>query len=1198
MYKICVVGLGGSGGKTLRFLMEQLKAELAAKGWTADQLPRCWEFVHIDVPAQPDGLGPGLPPAVDTLGGTYIPVTSPTDDYGVLDAALQRSLVTQPAGNQLRQLARWRPQPNTVDAITHGASQLRAVGRLLTLTRAGMIYDRLVPVAERLNQSGADTDLSRLAGALARPGEQGAVENTTSQGTILLVVSSLAGGTGASMTLDVCNLLHAVASQVPHFPHESLAFLYTPDVFSELTESERGGVNANALGTVAELMSAMAARQQPWTAEEWTVYGGVPRPTAPGRGPMLTFPVGSYNGVSGARFGDGRTDTIYRGFARSLTALFLSEAQQGQLMSYAIGNLNNSKLFVQDHTHMSLQPARGGADVERNEPMVFGSLGFASIGLGRDRYAQYAAQRLARQGVERLLRGHVDLSVLQGQRSPQQAIATTAGEYYPQFLAWAGLPDLRARDTSYLKALVDDIWADEARTALSDTMTQETVGPVMRPGISEKGAWFAQQLGGLLASSFGRVMGVADAELREAAIRWVPAIQNRLETATLRVIGERGLPVAEHVLETFRTDLQFAAEQLTRNSATSQQPHEIAQEVTGELQTVGSTIDANHGVLANATNRIRAQFSNLFVRRGAATAGELFAQLNKDVIGPLRAGVAEARAALESAEKASAATAPVSTVATDQVVQWPRGEEVPTRFATAQNEVLLEDISSYPRSYADHLLQNFKGFGAGSTTPSADRAEELALFEVLTWLHADARTRVRPADRLTGFTPEGSPTRIGRRSEWWPQALASVQSSRRADYAVDLDHHGVLDGALAWVTRAGEVMGTFIQEGLDSYLTRPGAGVHEREATARHFVERFRQALQLAAPLVAVDARMVQAVHTQKVAVGYRFSELPFGPNDTVGSLLVQALQADSSIDPESVKNFTKAMVNAQRNRIDILGAYANLYHPMVFSSLQKPIRNQWLDSTTPQMRQAFWSNRRGRPLVDFVPVSRGWLQAVVSGWLVGRLTGEVLLPGEGPVTEGGVAVWSAEHHVLGRLPQPLLGVENSARDAPGWGLLAAVTESLPLAIALCDGDAEFTALRPYLSLFELGRYLQDPQGRGEIPALRAWFGSGLGRSGLPPRGKPGTETTAEARLAAARAWAASVQRDAAKQLPPDPATPGERGSFSEITPHNFWQVPRVWELAPQLYTAGQQLLDHFAQVDYTGRQRVEVVDDGFSAAL
>src|SRR5829696_8388813 len=244
--------------------MEQLKAELGSLGWTGDQLPRCWEFVHIDVPPAPDGVGPGLPPVVPAQGGTYIPVSSPMDNYSVLDAALQRNLLNQPAGSQLRQLVRWRPQADRVEAITLGAGRMRAVGRLLTLARAGLIYDKLVPVAERLNQSAADRDLGEL-------GQLVGIKGPASQGTMVLVVSSLAGGTGASMTLDVCNLLHAVASQVPNFPRESLAFLYTPDVFAELDDMSRGGVNANALGTVSELMSAMAGRQQPWTPEEWSV---------------------------------------------------------------------------------------------------------------------------------------------------------------------------------------------------------------------------------------------------------------------------------------------------------------------------------------------------------------------------------------------------------------------------------------------------------------------------------------------------------------------------------------------------------------------------------------------------------------------------------------------------------------------------------------------------------------------------------------------------------------------------------------------------------------------------------------------------------------------------------------------------------------------------------------------------------------
>src|SRR4051794_16362456 len=347
--------------------MDQLRSELSSLQWTGNDLPRCWEFVHIDVPPAPDGVGPGLPATVPSQGGTYIPVSSPTDNYAVLDNALQANLAAQPTGNQLRQLVRWRPHPRRVNTpITLGAGQYRAVGRLLTLARASVIYDRLVPVAERLNQTAADSDLRTLTGLLR-------LKDSPPQGSLVLVVSSLAGGTGASMTLDVCNLLRAVAAQVPNFRAESLAFLYTPDVFQRLQVNRRAGVNANALGTVAELMSGMAARQQEWRSDEWSVYGGVPRPTAPGRGPMLTFPVGSYNGVSGARFGNGEAETIYRGFARSLTALFLSETQQNDLHAYAMGNLQTAATSLQDQTLLSVQPARGSTQAETTEPLVFGS---------------------------------------------------------------------------------------------------------------------------------------------------------------------------------------------------------------------------------------------------------------------------------------------------------------------------------------------------------------------------------------------------------------------------------------------------------------------------------------------------------------------------------------------------------------------------------------------------------------------------------------------------------------------------------------------------------------------------------------------------------------------------------------------------------------------------------------------------------
>jgi tubulin-like protein len=1191
VYKICVVGLGGSGGKTLQFLMDQLRSELATLGWTADSLPRCWEFVHIDVPSAPDGVGPGLPPTVPAQGGTYVPVSTAVDSYAVLDSALQTTLSNQPTGNQLRQLARWRPDPKTVTTpITAGAGQYRAVGRLLTLARAGLVYERLVPVAERLNQSAADSDLRTLAGLLDLP--QG-----PAQDTLVFVVSSLAGGTGASMTLDVCNLLRAVAGQVPNFPAEqALAFLYTPDVFDRLQPNRRAGVNANALGTVAELMSAMAARQTRWTAEEWSVYGGVPQPVDPGRGPLLTFPVGAYNGVTGARFGDGASETIYRGFARSLASLFLSESQQTGLQAYAVGNLEAAANHLEDRTQLSLQPSAHSAQGETTEPLVFGSIGFASLGLGRDRYAEYAAQRLARRGLERLLRGHWDMTVHTGQRSPQQAVTTTAAEYYPQFLQWAGLPDLRARDTSYLRYLVDDVWAAEAREALAANSTQAAVAPAMVPGYSAKGVHFAQQLAGLISSSFHRVMGDADGELREAAVRWVPHVQARLETAVLRVAGERGLPVAERLLETLATDLQVAAEQLSRNSASTMHPQEIAADVTAELQTVTSAIDANHGVVGRATTRIRQHFGDLFVRKGAALAGDLLAQLGTDLLPPLRTGLQHAREELEAAERATVGQTPVSTVATTQVQQWPVGEDVPGRFATAQNEVLLEDIATYPRSYADQLVQNFNGFAPGGGAVSAERAEEHAVFEVLTWLHADVRTRVRTADRLTGIETNGSPVRIGRISEWWPQALATVNPSRRATYRVRLDHVALLDGARVWVNRPDEVMGGFITQGLDAYLDRPGAGVHEQEELARHFVDRFEAALQLAAPLVAVDAAMVQAVHNEQVRVTYQFNELPLARSPHVVDRMADALQdGRRAIDGDAVPRLRAAVTDVSRSRIDILGNYAGLYNPVAFSSLQRPVRKQWSESASPQLRGSFWRWRRGRSLTDFVPVSRSWLQSLVTGWVVGRLTGEVLRPGEGPILDGGVAVWSEELRAFTRLPHPLLGAEDPARDAPGWGLLAAAVESLPLALALCDSDTQLPALRPYQALFQLGRYLQSADERQPNEALLTWIRDGRTRSGALPWGEPAAAPTAEQRLAEARDWCASLRDDATSLLPPDPAVPGARGEFSSVTAHNFWQVPRDWEIAAQLVTASTQVLTNLELPDHVGASFVPTTTRGIT---
>ena len=42
MYKVLVIGCGGSGAKTLAYMMDQLRADLAVYG--ISEIPGCWQF--------------------------------------------------------------------------------------------------------------------------------------------------------------------------------------------------------------------------------------------------------------------------------------------------------------------------------------------------------------------------------------------------------------------------------------------------------------------------------------------------------------------------------------------------------------------------------------------------------------------------------------------------------------------------------------------------------------------------------------------------------------------------------------------------------------------------------------------------------------------------------------------------------------------------------------------------------------------------------------------------------------------------------------------------------------------------------------------------------------------------------------------------------------------------------------------------
>ena len=72
------VGVGGTGGKTLGVVRKTLSDTLSRIGWDEDW-PEGWQFVHIDVPADPDADAGDTPYSLPRT--SYVPLTTARSTY-------------------------------------------------------------------------------------------------------------------------------------------------------------------------------------------------------------------------------------------------------------------------------------------------------------------------------------------------------------------------------------------------------------------------------------------------------------------------------------------------------------------------------------------------------------------------------------------------------------------------------------------------------------------------------------------------------------------------------------------------------------------------------------------------------------------------------------------------------------------------------------------------------------------------------------------------------------------------------------------------------------------------------------------------------------------------------------------------------------------------------------------------------------
>jgi len=1036
------VGCGGSGGKTLRLARDAISRRLRAIGWKGE-VPAAWQFLWIDVPLQQEGgdeFGSPLDP------GSYYGLVKPGTNYS---EGVDPKVIAL-GGIDALDLVGWRPNPADVRIpIDRAAGEFRAVGRMIALKEASGLKDHLQACFARTTNGIARAELESLAhqmgvGFYPRP-------------TVFLV-SSLAGGSGSGMFLDVADMIRCLTDS----GDTMIGLFYTADAFEDI--SSAGGVEPNSLAALAELLSAY------WQDDERRISllraQGIPNRSFTQGGPAFPFLVGSKNAAGLTLSSQAE---VYRSVGELLALITVSPEVQENLLNFGLGNwqahagANHDLLGIQE----------GGA------PAPVSSIGYARMGLGRDRFELYATRRLARSAIEFLATGYRAEAREASHLTPDEVVRRLCETNIAAFLDVCGLNERDEergdKHDQVVQALVPPALPNLYRE-LCEKIRSKQVGAAD----ADVATWVGrmEKAAETLQSEFS---GSFDGALVETTKGWTASAPERLLSASSQYVARLGIPVTLALLESTRASLTDAKNQLMVQGGESDARATTWKGMVGRINLPpNNPVKLDHPKLSEVIEAAASPFYRQSMAKVYRQAARLIEEFIDEVLTPLTLTLLHAQQALTSdTQRTPAGQGP-------EYLEWPIRQEVPQWLHPSQVEFLLDDVDQYPGVF-DELV---------AATLPASEVQERGI--------SDPFVAARQEVISGGFpAPDGSPHQLALRRPTsgnhpappWQPATQTGGQGQALSFVAEFSQRDLVARAEAWVRRPGAFQ-DYLSQSLIEYLSQAKQPLSSTPSLEQRLVTleaKLGAAIAAAAPLVDVDGNRCDVAHSKSFTTARVIEPLPFAPGHPARNLAEKVLQSVAGVTAANVAGCFAIRDTAGIGSIGILSYVSDPVHPVVLRSVTEPIR-----SRLQQSPQDFWVWRRTRPLTEFVPISGGARRAMLRGWYTGRLLGLIdVVSSHQPAR-----ILAPEGSWLD-FPHPPLGGFTSAKGLPVAGIL----ESLPIAwLDWAGGHPQ--ALDAYRCLFRLG--LSDPDlldagypGKLTLmqydvmnPALTEWIQSGEVSSG------------------------------------------------------------------------------------------------------
>lgn len=1057
-----IVGVGGSGGKTLRSLRKVLRTRLDQVGWQGD-FPQCWQLIHVDTPLkQEDGPFPVLPDN-DYLGLV-------TDNLLYTDIYDQ---VFTKAGlkNHLHDLEKVMPDPNSVPAnIRDGAGRYRGIGRQIALSNLDRIGTRIETAIKQINSAGGT--LKELSTAFGVKNITGAYPPPQ-----IIVITSMAGGSGAGQFIEVTEAIKSAINPKSLEAGEIFSIIYSPDIFNDLSlNNSDPSFSANTMLSMAEMLSGLwsggpdEAERALYTSRGISLTDSTdPRATL---GPAFNYIVGKENGA-GVNFKN-QIET-YSAVSHSIAKWVVDAQVQSELTQYAVANWHATA------TSITNTPDSTRLKDENSQAPAFSSFGFGRVSLGMDYFKDYASERLARSTIDQLLFKHTETDREFKEKDDWGWIQSNAERAFNDFITDLNLYEedfSSGENNQVIDALrpLDEFY--NQRVLFVNQITDyasEGVDP--KSGTKAISDWQDSIIlaYGQFETSYAEKIKVA----RHEKIRlWCDSIQTDVLAGVARYSAMYGVPVTVNLLKLLQESLLRASQQL-ENQGKSMQAYaanyrtNIASALNNISPTSQVRIDHPDVMEAIQTN-CDSNLYSVIEAELLIEVSQLLLDFLKNYVDPLtqslKIGYEDLKSNIQSTKESE----------NQGFNTWPEMDSpnVPPKFYPPENEKVLINVDEYPEILKRELQATNKIKEGEALVNSVQEI-------VIGSLAGEVVGQTTPLDGIVQIDRKWTPV------EQWARNNRSLPPTK-AVFKFQSKPAVFVERVNEWTKRKGLSINSFINQTLKVYLNPSG---DEYQTRLSKFELAFTEAFTRSAPLVSLDPGLLLSVHDRNTKDhNVLVSTIPFAQGSEEFKIVSKVINAgypgmdvfksewfDSSSDSSNIEIFTQLRTPVQ---------------PIVMTSLMKPLWDAWsAASVSKDGRLDFIKWRIARSILATIPTSQKKKMSLMRGWHTARILGQIEsiagMRENNSSTQQEASIWTPGDAKIQigfvPFPTPLL-----AGKVVGTDLLGPILRSMIVALAECGEKKSIAPLHPYHRLLDL-----DPVDNNSSD-LFEWV-----RNGKLPKGAP-----------------------------------------------------------------------------------------------